>query len=176
MFKIIKHLHLVNKHRFMVFRLCCKCGLFWRGLVHDLSKYSPTEFCESVKYYEGNRSPLSLARETKGYSAGWLHHKGRNKHHIEYWYDQENKVQVNMPYKYAVECICDKVAAAKCYNRKNYNPEKVLNHWNTMGSLPPMNPKTKQFFIKVFEDLVNLGEKAVLNKKYLKKTYKQIIG
>ena len=40
-----------------------------------------------AKYYQGNRSPNEIERREKGYSAAWLHHKGRNKHHLEYWID-----------------------------------------------------------------------------------------
>ena len=51
------HLHTVNAHRRWVRRYCFKLGLVWQGLIHDLSKYSPTEFWRSVKYYQGYRSP-----------------------------------------------------------------------------------------------------------------------
>lgn len=173
--KFFKHLHLVNKHRFIVFKLCCKCGLFWRGLVHDLSKYSPEEFWESVTYYNGHHSPIAECREINGYSKAWLHHKGRNKHHIEYWYDRENKEQMNIPYKYVVESVCDKIAAAKCYKGKEYKPEMVLNHWLKWETLAPTNEKIDSFFTKVFTDLAENGEKFVLNKKYMKNTYNNII-
>ena len=75
--KIFKHLNLVNKHRWLVFKLSIKAGIPFRGLIHDLSKYSPTEFFESVKYYNGSYSPISEARIKKGYSKAWLHHIGR---------------------------------------------------------------------------------------------------
>ena len=84
---LVLHFNLVNKHRFKVFKLCCKAGIPFRGLLHDLSKYSPTEFFESVKYYEGSYSPITNCKKENGYSKAWLHHKGRNKHHYEYWYD-----------------------------------------------------------------------------------------
>lgn len=176
MSNFFKHFRLITKHRHKVFRLCCKCGLFWQGLVHDLSKYSRAEFWESAKYYTGEHSPISECREKNGYSYAWIHHKNRNKHHIEYWYDEENKIQMNMPYRYAVECICDKIAAAKCYNGKNYKPEMALNHWLKRGSLAQTNDNMRAFFTKVFSDLVEFGEKYVLNKKYLKDTYTQIVG
>lgn len=175
MSKFFKHLKLVTKHRHQVFKLCCKCGLFWRGLVHDLSKFSRVEFCESVRYYTGKRSPISECRRENGYSNAWIHHKNRNKHHIEYWYDRENETQMNMPYKYAVECVCDKIVATKCYNGKEYKPEMVLNHWIKVGSCAQTNEKMKAFFTKVFTDLVEYGEKYVLNKKYMKDTYKNIV-
>lgn len=175
MIHLVIPLKLITKHRYQVFKLCCKCGLFWRGLVHDLSKFSIVEFWESVKYYTGHHSPIAECREQNGYSNAWIHHKNRNKHHIEYWYDRENKTQMNMPYKYAVECICDKIAATKCYKGKEYKPEMVLNHWLKWGSQAQTNDNMKAFFTKVFTDLVEFGEKQILNKKYLKDTYKKFV-
>ncbi len=110
--KTFKHLHTVNRHRFKVFKLCCKVGIPYRGLVHDLSKYSPQEFWEGVKYYQGSYSPIRNAKSIEGYSKAWLHHKGRNKHHYEYWFDL-NAPNPNpvMPFKYFLELVCDSYAA-----------------------------------------------------------------
>lgn len=173
--KFFKHLHMVTKHRAKVFVNCAKCGLFWRGLVHDLSKYSLAEFWEGVKYYTGKGSPISACRKENGYSYAWIHHLKRNKHHIEYWHDFENNVQMNMPYKYAVECICDKIASAKCYKGIDFKPEHVLDHWLNFGILVPTNDNMKNFFTTVFTDYVNNGEKYILNKKYMKQTYNNLV-
>lgn len=169
-----KHLWLVIKHKHGVFINCCKCGIVWRGIVHDMSKFSPTEFFESVKFYQGNRSPIGVCRRTTGRSYAWLHHKGRNKHHIEYWLDPDCEVTPMMPYKYAVECVCDKIAATKTYNGKSYTPDKALLHWQKFGNKVNGNPKTMLFIETVFKDLCDLGEKHVLSRKYMKKTYREI--
>ena len=175
MTKFFKHLRIIIKHRHEVFKLCCKCGLFWRGLVHDLSKFSSIEFWEGVKYYTGKYSPIGVCRKQNGYSNAWIHHKNKNKHHIEYWYDAENEIQMNIPYKYAVESLCDRIAASKCYNGKEYKPEMVLNYWLKGCPYVQTNDNMKAFFTKVLTDLVELGEKQVLNKKYMKTTYNQIV-
>ena len=174
-FKFFRHLHMVNKHRFLVFKHCIRCGLFWRGLTHDLSKYSPTEFFESVKYYTGKGSPIHNCRMQNGYSLAWLHHKGRNKHHFEYWYDSKNAVPMNIPYKYAVEHICDALAASKCYNRKNYSNNLPLEYFYNHLNDCPINENMQNFYVKVFSDLAEKGEKYVLNRKYLKSQYAQIV-
>ncbi len=173
--KFFKHLGMVTKHRFIVFKLCCKCGLFWRGLTHDLSKFSPTEFFESVKYYTGVGSPISNCRRQKGYSLAWIHHINHNKHHFEYWFDLQNKTQVNMPYKYAVECICDRISASKCYMKEDYTDSSPLEYWIKHLDQTPTNDNMKSFFSKVFTDLKDYGEQYVLNKKYLKETYDDIV-
>ena len=78
------HLKTVHHHRALVRKHCFRVGLYWQGLTHDLSKYAPVEWIPGVKYYQGNRSPNEAERAAKGYSSAWLHHKGRNRHHLEY--------------------------------------------------------------------------------------------
>lgn len=92
---IILHFHLVNKHRFTVLKLCIKAGIPFRGLLHDLSKYSPIKFFESAKYYNGKGSPISVCKTKNGYSKAWLHHKGRNKHHQEYYLKDKKNKKIN---------------------------------------------------------------------------------
>ena len=118
---IFKHLKLVIKHKYLVFKFSIRVGIPFRGLIHDLSKFSFTEFCESVKYYNGKRSPISICKEKNGYSKAWLHHKGRNKHHLEYWVDltAPNKAPI-IPYKYLAEMVCDKLSASIAYGGKNW--------------------------------------------------------
>ena len=84
---IWNHFKTITKHRMLVCRHCFQIGLYRQGLTHDLSKYSPEEFFTGVRYYQGTRSPNAAEREDLGYSKAWLHHKGRNKHHYEYWID-----------------------------------------------------------------------------------------
>ena len=79
-----------------------------------------------------------------------------------------------MPYKYAVECVCDKIAATKTYKKKDYTNAHPLEHWTTYGCKAPCNPKTSAFIEKVFTDLKENGEKFVFNKRYMKKTYAEI--
>jgi len=172
--KVFRHTALVLRHKWAVLRNCTKCGLFFRGLIHDLSKFTPTEFFESVKYYQGNRSPIGVCRRERGVSYAWLHHKGRNKHHIEYWLDGDCPVTPMMPYKYAVECVCDKLAATRVYAGGSYEPELPLKHWNKYGCKVDGNPKTMRFIEQAFVDVRDHGEDYVLNKKYMKQSYKRI--
>ena len=168
------HLSLVTRHKARVFYNCAKCGLVWRGIIHDLSKFSPVEFFESVKYYQGNRSPIGACRRATGVSYAWLHHKGRNKHHIEYWLDGDCNVTPLMPYNYAVECVCDKLAATKTYAGKSYTNDMPIAHWYKYGNKVDGNPLTMKFIEEVFLDTQTYGEKHVLSKKYMKSKYREI--
>ena len=127
------HLNTVVRHRHAVLRNCIKAGIVWRGLNHDLSKFSPTEFFPGVKYWQGNRSPNEMERETAGYSKAWMHHKGRNRHHFEYWTDYNPKTKlmepVRMPDVFIYEMFCDRVAASKIYNKSGYNNSMPLAYF-----------------------------------------------
>ena len=99
----IKHFITITKHRHKVLVYCFRCGLYRQGLVHDLSKYSFTEFIPGAKYCTGSRSPIYFERQDKGYSLAWLHHKGRNKHHPEYWIDMNKDTRIYEP----IICLID---------------------------------------------------------------------
>ena len=167
---ILRHLWLVIRHKNKVFVHCLRCGLLWRGIVHDLSKFSPVEFFESAKYYAGSYSPIVNCRREEGMSLAWLHHKGRNRHHIEYWLDPECNTPPLMPYKFAVECICDKLAATKIYRGRDYTSSDALAHWMRSGNKIEGNPRTMLFVETVFRDLEAHGEDYILSRKYMKET------
>ena len=66
MFHPIQHFKTITHHRQLVFRHCMKAGILWQGLVHDLSKYSPTEFIPGARYYLGYKSPNVLELAVHG--------------------------------------------------------------------------------------------------------------
>ncbi len=128
------HLSTITRHRHKVIIHCKKAGILWQGLRHDLSKYSPAEFFRGVKNYtDGDRSPNEKERRDFGYSAAWIHHKGRNKHHFEYWNDYNPGTRqvagIKMPLKYVKEMFCDRVAASKIYQKENYSDRHPLEYF-----------------------------------------------
>lgn len=130
--KFVGHLRTVQRHRAMVRKLCFKCGLYRQGLTHDLSKYSPIEFINGVRFYTGICSPHIKERKEYGYSKAWLHHKGHNKHHAEYWQDirSDGKTHpIDMPEKYFKEMICDRVAASMIYLGDRYTNKSPLEYY-----------------------------------------------
>ena len=175
--KFLGHLHTINKHRFLVFKLSIKAGIPIRGLMHDLSKYSLVEFTEGVKYYtDGMKSTISTCKKLNGYSNSWLHHKGRNKHHFEYWYDFNAPIKASIiPYKYFVELICDNIAASLTYNKNNWNNSNPLNYFLNRKDLDYINDDIKKVIIEIYTHLKDFGINNTINKKYLKKTYNKYI-
>lgn len=174
--KFFKHFITITHHRFKVRKYCFKSGLYWQGLVHDLSKYSISEFFLGVKYYKGTRSPIGIERRTNGYSKAWLHHKGRNKHHPEYWVDlsvDENKyIPIIMPDKYIGEAFCDHLAASKVYNKKDFKPQLVLDYYyNKEKFFLPMHPVTREKFEYLLNLYIDKGENEVF--KFIKKNYRR---
>ena len=162
MSNIISHFKTITKHRHMVIRHCFKAGILWRGLLHDLSKYTPTEFCAGARFYKGTRSPNEAERETFGYSKAWMHHKGRNRHHFEYWNDYNPKTRriepVPMPIRYVKEMFCDRVAASKIYQKENYTDQHPLQYFRNSHSVKTMHPDTAEILEKWLEILAREGE------------------
>ena len=174
---IFKHLHTINKHRFYVFKLCFKAGIPIRGLLHDLSKYSPIEFWEGVKCFNGKKSPIIVCIHEKGYSKAWLHHKGRNKHHFEYWVDFAIKEKCAvMPYKYAVEMVCDTLAAGIVYNGKDWKRDTQLNYYNNRTDKEYIHPKIRKFLLTVYEQVAREGIDKTITSKNLKRIYNDSIN
>lgn len=171
---ILGHTKTIIKHKWMVFKFACRAGIPWRGLVHDLSKFSPTEFGESIKYYVGTHSPITEAKKDKGYSDAWLHHKGRNKHHLEYWIDYEaNPIVPVIPYKYIVEKVCDDLSAGKVYNGKNWTKDTQYNYYMKQRQYVLINPKIDNFLCDIYSQVKIDGINKTIKKKNLKNKYKK---
>ena len=168
--KAWQHFKTITRHRLIVMAGCFRVGLYWQGLTHDLSKYSPTEFFQGAKYYQGIRSPNAAEREVKGYSEAWMHHKGRNRHHYEYWTDMnmERRVyeSVPMPRKYLVEQVMDRRAACVVYQGKDYTPASPLNYFLKSRERTRMHPQNQQELEYILTMLRDKGEKETF--RYLK--------
>ena len=162
--KALAHFITITRHRILVARGCFAVGLYVQGLTHDLSKYAPVEFLQGARYYQGDRSPNNAEREAKGYSEAWMHHKGRNKHHYEYWTDysaHETKgvfVPVEMPRRYVVEMFMDRIAASKVYKGKDYKDSDPLLYFSKGKDHCIMHPRTKGLLEALLMMLAKYGE------------------
>lgn len=159
---IKKHFTTVTRHRNEVIKNCARAGILVQGLRHDLSKYSPSEFISSCKYYQGTRSPNEAEREDKGYSEAWMHHKGRNRHHFEYWTDYNPETRrmepVKMPMRYVIEMFCDRVAASKIYMGDSYNDAAPLVYFERGRATRSIHPKTSRLLEFLLTMLAEKGE------------------
>lgn len=175
--KLAKHLKTIRIHRKQVRKMCWKMGLFWQGLVHDLSKYSYTEL-KMCKYWTGKGSPHQACREAIGYSPSWNHHYHRNKHHFQFWWDEDEVgkiIPVKMPYKYVIESFCDMVGASKAYGGKTWKEEAVWNYWvNKCKGQRLMNKESEYLVEKLIWNYYQHGEKEFISLyKRIKKTLKE---
>lgn len=171
--KACKHFKTITYHKYLVMKGCFKVGLYKQGLLHDMSKYSPAEFLVGARYYQGNRSPNNAEREAVGYSSAWLHHKGRNKHHYEYWIDYSTKeiaggmAPAPMPVKYVVEMLMDRIAASKVYNGAAYTDASPWEYYSKGKENAPIHPETKALLEKLLRMLAEQGEESTF--AYIKK-------
>ncbi len=177
--KVWKHFKTITKHKLMVMHYCFRIGLYRQGLMHDMSKYMPAEFLVGAKYYQGNRSPNNAEREATGLSEAWLHHKGRNRHHFEYWVDysltdHEHIINgVPMPRKYVAEMCMDRISASRNYLGEAYTQQQPLNYFlQGKEKLWFIHPQTSRELEGLLRILSEYGEERLIwyiKHRYLRK-------
>lgn len=172
MIKALSHFETITRHKILVMKECFRVGLYRQGLLHDLSKYSPTEFLVGCKYYQGTRSPNNAEREARGYSSAWLHHKGRNKHHYEYWIDyslngERMLTGMKMPVRYVVEMFLDRIAASKVYKGEKYRDRDPLEYYVNGKAGELMHPQTRALLERLLHMLAEQGEEKTY--RYIRK-------
>lgn len=168
--KLFGHLKTITEHKILVAKHCFAIGLYRQGIMHDLSKYMPTELLNGFKFYQGGtRSPNNGERDVKGYSEAWMHHKGRNRHHYEYWTDYAQNpsvsetliVYVKMPRRYVAEMVMDRMAASKIYLKDKYTDRSPLEYLQRGRSRSLMHPETAQELERLLTILAERGEKEL---------------
>lgn len=160
----IRHFITITRHRHLVIAHCFRVGIGWQGLFHDLSKYSPAEFWAGARHYQGSRSPNEEERRLYGYSPAWMHHKGRNRHHFEYWTDYspvaKKVMPVKMPLRFVAEMFCDRVAASKIYQGKKYTQAHPLDYFLRGKPRRTIHPETSDLLESWLTLLAQEGEQA----------------
>ena len=173
------HFKTITKHRNLVCKFCFRLGLYSQGLKHDLSKYSPTEFWRGAKYYQGNRSPNDAERRETGVTLAWLHHKGRNRHHLEYWIDYRHHPDgsiamgaYRMPIRYVGEMFCDRVAACKVYLKDAYTDASAYDYFMRSKDHLMIHPDTERELKEMLFALKEKGEKEAF--RYVRQRIKEL--
>ncbi len=160
------HIKTIDHHRKLVRQGCFKLGLYWQGLTHDLSKYTWPELRIGIRYYREGQSPHNGEREAVGYSTAWLHHKGRNKHHAEYWTDytpgpeDRHIAGMKMPVKYVVEMFVDRISASKNYRGSQYKDSDALEYYERRKDHMIVHETTRKQLEFLLHMLANEGEDA----------------
>ena len=167
---IINHFKTITNHKLLVMKYCFKVGLYKQGLLHDMSKYSFVEFSAGIKYYRGYVSPNGIQKKKEGYSKAWLHHKGRNKHHFEYWIDyglngEDGLLGMDMPIQYVVEMFIDRMSASKNYEKDKYNDRISLEYYEARKDFYVLHENTRKTLELLLNILANEGEEATF--KYI---------
>lgn len=155
-----KHFKTICKHKAVVYHECKACGIPWQGIIHDMSKFSLIEFSASAKHFQGNRSPIEAEKEELEYSIAWLHHKGVNKHHWEWWTDFDNNGKIianKIPSQYVVEMICDWVGAGKVYNSTKWTQDEPYNYFCKVKKGRHFHPETEKLIIFLLETIRDKG-------------------
>ena len=155
-----KHFKTICRHKKEVLKECWACGIGWQGLLHDLSKFGPTEFASSARYFQGNRSPIEAEKEEIVYSKAWLHHKSHNKHHWEYWTDfaDDGTIIANkIPVKYVIEMMCDWIGAGKVYNKDKWTTDSPLNYYIKVRPGRYFHPDTEALLLNCLNIIKSEG-------------------
>ena len=169
-----KHFKTICKHKAIVFRECVACGIPWQGLTHDLSKFTYTEFISSIKFFQGNRSPIEAEKEERGFSLAWQHHMGHNPHHWEYWIDfgKQGEIIANkIPEKYIIEMICDYIGAGIVYNKENWTQSTPLDYFKKVRAGRHFHPDTEKVIVSLLEIIRDEGLESFHKKARTKNLY-----
>lgn len=171
---IVGHTKTIIVHKFHVARYCFRAGLYRQGITHDMSKFSPIEFAESARYFQGTDSPINAAKKDNGYSIAWQHHKGRNPHHYEYWVDDldHGGKPLQMPFEYALELVCDYLGAGRAYMGSDFSYELEYAWWQAKKSEPmAMHLQTMRFVDQMLSHLADTRDETILRKNRAKEIY-----
>lgn len=167
-------------HKACVGFFCFKAGLYWRGLAHDLSKFHPAEFLESVRFYDPKQSPVNAAKAEFGWSRAWQHHKGMNSHHYEYWVDDidHGTRLIRMPFEDALELVCDWLGASIAYNWKLSGLYEREWNWWTSGPMKNarMHPHTRAFIHSMLRQMRNENSCDALQNGIARLTYDSVLS
>ena len=132
-----------------------------------------------VRYYQGDHSPNEAERQDRGYSSAWLHHKGRNKHHLEYWIDYTPQPPhhmggMEMPARYVVEMFCDRIAACQTYQGDTYTDASPWEYYARSLDHYIIHPNTQALLERLLLMLRDEGEArtiAYIRREVLKNGY-----
>ncbi len=144
-------------------------GLLWQGIVHDLSKFRPSEWFPYVDYFYGGPHPEANHGDMRNwfgdvgtkawvdarFDAAWNHHQKRNPHHWQYWVLREDDGEtkpLEMPEHYLIEMLADWEGAGRAITGKANTPEWYAKNRDKIV-LHPATRRIVDYRLAVFESV-----------------------
>jgi len=164
--KHLKYFKYLCHHKWYVFKECWRLGISWRGLIHDWSKFLPSEWFPYVEYFYGdfginNKCPakwvehpyekINCSIVSRNFDIAWLYHQKRNKHHWQYWVllqDSEETKYLEIPQKHLLEMAADWIGASKTIRGKD---AKAIEWYNKVKEQTFLNEKTRIKFERLLK-------------------------
>ena len=154
--KHLFYLRYIIRHKWFVFIECCKRGIIWRGLVHDWSKFLPSEWFAYCNHFYGKTPPKEKIDKT-GYSKpadtddlafdlSWLWHQHKNAHHWQHWIspqDDGGTKIFDIPIQYRKEMLSDWIGAGKALGFNK--PDDCKNWYLKNKEKMILSPKTREW-------------------------------
>jgi len=161
--KYWKYLKYVLRHKWYVGIECVRRGLIWRGIMHDMSKFLPSEFIPYANFFYGENNDIKRGRNATGYykptdtgdndfDFAWLLHQKRNRHHWQWWIlpeDEDGIKIIKMDDKYRTEMLCDWIGAGKAqghFSPKDDPLQETRNWWNANNHKMQLHEDTRLYF------------------------------
>lgn len=141
------------RHKAHVYREGRKLGVGRLQLiVHDLSKFTPSEWGPMVENYAGRYNRRSRPSWLRGgYSRAFRTHCRRNPHHHEYWSRRgDGGRPAEMPERYVREMVADWRGASMA---KGYGPD-VRAYYRRTATGRCLHPATR----RLAESLIGIGD------------------
>lgn len=163
--KYIKYLKYLLRHKYYVMLECFKVGLYWHGIIHDMSKFLPSELIPYTNYFYGDvKRDITRGRHATGYykptdtgdkaqaafDFAWLLHQKRNRHHWQWWClseDEGGTKTFQIEYPYNLEMICDWLGAGKAQGKVSpaYDKYQEVRKWyKRNGDKMQLHPETRK--------------------------------
>ena len=172
--KALAHFHTITKHKILVMKECFRGGAVPAGAApRSFQIQSHRVPGGDADITRGPGGPNNAEREDKGYSSAWLHHKGRNKHHYEYWIDYSLDGKHLLAGYADAGPVCGgdvpgtgslQARSIKAISTKTAIPLSIIPNGKA-GEL--MHPETRALLEKLLHMLADKGEEETY--RYIKK-------
>ena len=136
-----KYFFYILGHKWNVFVECLITGQPIHGILHDLSKFLPSEFIPYARFFFA-KDKTNIYKETDekdlNFLKGWCYHQKRNKHHWNYWVciNRKNEIiPIPMPAKYIAQMLADWRGMSRKFGgtpKAYYEKDSMILHSDTI--------------------------------------------